>query len=284
MRHIRPWVRYTPVLLLAVLMVLGSLPVLADSKPIRIDRDRYSPGEQITVHFAGSPGDDHDWVCIVPAEAPDDEAGDYQYLPRRQAEGDLTFSVPLPGSYEVRIYYGYRSKGYVVTDRCRFTVGEPVAAPPVVRRSAESPAGTPSAKGAALVGMAVFQFTPLNLEASPYGVLAGRTIADTLAKEPSFVTADRKDLEGFLVANDIQQNDRTDNMLLVGARMGLAVVIAGNVEKKGTLIITQYKAVDVGKQGLLYTHRSSSVGETELVRDLQRAAEAIRDAILHATR
>jgi hypothetical protein len=89
---------------------------------VSTDKSSYNLGEQIHVHFSGAPGVYGDWICIVPAGAPDTAAGDYQYLPNRANRGTLTFTAHSPGEYEVRAYFNYRLNGYVVSARHAFTV------------------------------------------------------------------------------------------------------------------------------------------------------------------
>ncbi|MFA5323512.1 MAG: zinc ribbon domain-containing protein [Smithella sp.] len=99
----------------------GQGPV-ANGKPfVETDKDTYSHGEKIRVHFYNAPGYSRDWICIVPAGARHTEAGNYQYIPRR-GRGVLTFSAPRPGRYEARAYYNYSPGGYVVSARYGFTV------------------------------------------------------------------------------------------------------------------------------------------------------------------
>ena len=94
---------------------------------ISLDKNSYQLGETIHLSFHQAPGGNGDWVCIVPQGAQDTEAGDYQYIPKGLTEGKLQFSVTKPGSYEARIYYDYRHKGYTVGDRVIFSVGEKAA-------------------------------------------------------------------------------------------------------------------------------------------------------------
>ncbi len=89
---------------------------------IRADKDIYNQGERIRVNFTNAPGNDSDWICIVPAGSPNDEAGDYKYMPKGLSQGILTFDSPSPGKYEVRAYYNYRRNGYVVSARYDFSV------------------------------------------------------------------------------------------------------------------------------------------------------------------
>ena len=106
------------------MMALFSQPSSVDgASVVRADKDIYNQGEVIRVHFTNAPGNDSDWMCIVPAGSPDTDAGDYKYMPRGLSQGFLTFDPRSPGQYEVRAYYNYRQNGYVVSGRYAFSVG-----------------------------------------------------------------------------------------------------------------------------------------------------------------
>jgi hypothetical protein len=90
------------------------------------DKTVYNQAETITVIFENAPGNDSDWICIVPAGSPDTDGGDYKYMPRGLDQGSLIFDPRPPGEYEVRAYYHYRRNGYVVSGRYAFSVeGDP---------------------------------------------------------------------------------------------------------------------------------------------------------------
>jgi hypothetical protein len=118
-----------PVVSIALLMMVtfffrpspvGGTPVVWTDKGI------YDQGEMITVMFSNSPGNDSDWICIVPAGSPDTDGGDYKYMPKGLGQGSLIFEPRSPGEYEVRAYYNYRRNGYVVSGRYAFSVaGDP---------------------------------------------------------------------------------------------------------------------------------------------------------------
>jgi hypothetical protein len=91
-------------------------PIVSTSKEI------YNYGEMIKVNFSNSPGNDGDWICIVPAGSPDTEGGDYKNMPKGLGQGFLIFDPPSPGKYEARAYYNYSRNGYVVSGRYTFSV------------------------------------------------------------------------------------------------------------------------------------------------------------------
>jgi len=95
---------------------------VAGGRPfVETDKDIYTYGERIRVHFYNAPGYSRDWICIVRAGSRHTAAGNYQYLPRR-GRGVLGFRSPRPGRYEVRAYYSYSPSRYAISARHSFTV------------------------------------------------------------------------------------------------------------------------------------------------------------------
>lgn len=94
----------------------------ASSADVKTDKAAYKYGEAIKVTFSGATGLDSDWICIVPAGAPDTDGGDYKYMPKGTNTGTLIFDPPAPGKYEVRAYYNYHKVGYAVAARFAFSV------------------------------------------------------------------------------------------------------------------------------------------------------------------
>jgi len=279
-----------------IIVALCCPPCPAGGTPIvSTDKDIYSNGEKIGVNFSDSPGNNSDWICIVPAGTPDTEAGDYQYMPKGLNQGALTFDSPPPGKYEARAYYNYRRNGYVVSGRYGFSVadraasGETGKAPPL-----NPPAGagktTPVEKSTEMVipkgssryNVAVFHFRPINLDASNYGITITNTLLHAPRMQSEFVMMDRRDLETFLVTNDLQQNDQIENVINIGTKMGLNFVIAGSVEKQGARIVTNCKLISIEQKKVVSTKKSISMGEANLVSDIMKMSDAIIEAILRS--
>lgn len=266
---------------------VGAAPI------VNTDRDSYRSGEKIKVHFSNSPGNNGDWICIVPAGSPDTEAGDYQYMPKGLSQGVLTFESPSPGRYEARAYYNYRRNGYAVSARHGFSVADhlppvesSITPPAVPRTGAEKtttmakPSVTATPGGASRHSAAVFHFKPVNMDASGYGITVTNTLINASRVQASFVMMDRKDLETFLVANNLQQNDQIENAIKIGTKLGINFVIAGSVEKRGTMIVTNCKVIGIGQRKLVFTQKSMSVGEGNLVSDMIKMSDAMVEAVL----
>lgn len=274
-----------------VLLILAAFffqPNAAGGEPrVATDKDRYRSGEKIQVHFSGAPGDGGDWICIVPAGSPDTEAGDYRYMPDGAPEGVLTFDSPPPGSYEARAYYDYRRNGYVVSARCGFSVGlEPAPTPPVAVPERKTQVASPPVAALPLIpsriSAAVFHFMSSSMDASQYAGKVLGTLTNAPRMQASFDLLDRRDLETFLVANDLHQTDHTEDVITIGARLGLNVVITGSIEKRGTLIITHYKVISIDQRRVIFTDRSVSLGEASLISDVVKMSDVMIEAILRS--
>jgi hypothetical protein len=255
---------------------------------VKTDKDIYSAGETIRVNFFNAPGNQRDWICIVAAGSPDDDAGDYQYMPHRVSQGELIFNVPPPGKYEVRAYYNYSRKGYVVSARYSFSV-ENMASPakPVTGaekiKPVESTAVTAFPASATRINGSVFHFTPLSMNAINYGIIVTNTLINAPRMQSSFAMLGRKDIEVFLAANNLQQNEQIDNMIEIGARLGLNFVIAGSIEKKGTMIVTNCKVVSIAQRNVIFTNQFISMGEAELINNVMKMSDSIIESILRST-
>ena len=258
----------------------------ADVTPqVKTDKDIYSAGETIRVNFFNAPGNQRDWLCIVAAGSPDNEAGDYKYMPDRVSEGVLTFNASLPGKYEVRAYYNYSRNGYVVSARYSFSVVD-MASPAKLVTSAEkikpveSPAVTAFPAGTTRINVSVFHFIPLSMDATNYGIIVTNTLINAPKMQSSFAMLGRKDLEIFLAANNLQQGDQMENIIEIGTRLGLNFVIAGSIEKRGTMIVTKCKVVSIDQRKVVFTDQSISMGEADLIRRIMKMSDAIIEAIL----
>ena len=280
------------VLLIMVTFFFQPSPV-GGAPIVNTDKDIYPSGEKIKVHFSNAPGDGGDWICIVPVGSPETDAGDYQYMPKGLSQGVLTFDPPSPGKYEVRAYYNYRRNGYVVSGRYAFSVGgnvpsvEPEMASPAKPRTGadktiarEQSAVTAISRETSRYSVSVFHFNPVNMDASNYGITATNTLINAPRMQSAFVMMDRKDLETFLVTNDLQQNDQIENVINIGTKLGLHFVIAGSVEKRGTMIVTNCRVINIEQRKVVFTNQSISMGEANLISNVMKMSDAIIEAIL----
>lgn len=273
--------------LVLLIVILCSGIVSADVTPqVKTDKDTYNAGETIQVNFFNAPGYNRDWICIVSAESRDDDAGDYKNMPHGLNQGVLTFDVPsTPGKYEVRAYYNYSRNGYVVSARYPFYVGvaAPAAGQKMVGLPEVIPAPSPvysTASGDTPISIAILYFTPLSMDAAHYGITVTNTLRDHPKIKSTFIVLGRKDLEMFLTENNLQQNDHMDNMIEIGTRLGLNYVIAGNITKRGSTLVTKYKIANVTQRNIIYTNQFMAAGETDLISHVMKMGDNIINAIL----
>lgn len=204
--------------------------------------------------------------------------------------------APQVNTDEVRTYYDYSRNGYVVSARYGFSV---VGGVPSVESKMASPtkpsmdtektitmeksAMTAISRSTSRYSVSVFHFKPINMDASSYGIIVTNTLINAPRMQTAFVMMGRKDLETFLVANDLQQNDQIENVTNIGTKLGLNFVIAGSVDKRGTMIVTNCKVISIEQRKVVFTNQSTSMGEADLISTIMKMSDAIIEAILRST-
>ncbi|MDA8126851.1 MAG: hypothetical protein M0009_16905 [Deltaproteobacteria bacterium] len=128
------------------------------------------------------------------------------------------------------------------------------------------------------VRISVFNFGTVNLDASGLGATVTNMLIGQLTEDKSLALLDRKELEAFLSMNDLQQNDNLDNVVHIGTRLGLNVIVVGTVEKKGPLIVIQCKAVTVDQKKTILNTRSAVLGDAALAAEVKKISQQIRAA------
>lgn len=280
------------ILILMVIVFCCHAVCAETGQQVKTEKDIYEPGETIRVSFNNAPGSSRDWICIAAADARDNDAGDYKYMPGGISKGELTFDAPAPGNYQVRAYYNYSRNGYVVSARHSFSVVDkasptkPAAAQeiikPIENQPIENLATNPVPRDNQGVNIAVFYFTPLSMDAASLSVTVTNILANNPKMQSSFTVLAKKDLEIFLSGNNLQQNDQLDNIIDIGSRLGLNFVIAGNLEKKGAMIITNCMVVSIARRSIIFKKQLTSRGETDLTDHVSKLSKAIIEAMLRS--
>jgi fibronectin type 3 domain-containing protein/TolB-like protein len=129
------------------------------------------------------------------------------------------------------------------------------------------------------VRIAVFNFGTVNLEASGLGATVTNQLINLLGADSSLTMLDRKELEAFLSMNDLQQNDQVDNVVNIGTRLGLNVIVVGSVEKKGSMIMVLCKAIHIEQKKAILSARAAAVGEAGLAGEMRKLSQQIQNAI-----
>gem|GEM_PF-6584334 len=102
---------------------------ISENEPsIWTDRASYDPHEPITVYVDGLPGNEQDWLTVVPAADAGDTFGSWWHYTQGVVQGTFLISGGLgAGHYEARLYLDWPAGGYEVAARHPFVVGDPVA-------------------------------------------------------------------------------------------------------------------------------------------------------------
>lgn len=129
------------------------------------------------------------------------------------------------------------------------------------------------------VRLSVFNFGVANMEASGLGTTVTNILIDSLGDDRTLTILDRKELESFLSMNDLQQNDEMDNVINIGTRLGLNVIVVGSVEKKRAIVLVQCKAINIEQKETILNTRISAIGDTALNNELRKLSQEIRTAI-----
>jgi TolB-like protein len=132
--------------------------------------------------------------------------------------------------------------------------------------------------------VAVFHFTPLSMDASHYGITVTNALINSPGMQAAFLVLPRKDLELFLSANNLQQNDQVDNMVEIGTRLGMNFVIAGTITKRGSTISTSYKIASVARRGVIHKGQFTSSGEADLTHNVEKMSEDVIATIRRSAR
>jgi TolB-like protein len=140
--------------------------------------------------------------------------------------------------------------------------------------------GPPAPLGAQQqIKVSVFNFGALNIEASGYGTSVTNMLINTLAADPLLAIMDRKDLENFLSFNDLQQNDKLDNVVLIGSKLGLNIIVVGTVEKRGTVIHIKSNVIQIERKRSIHHARVAALGDAGLTQEVQKLGGEIQKAI-----
>jgi fibronectin type 3 domain-containing protein/TolB-like protein len=127
--------------------------------------------------------------------------------------------------------------------------------------------------------IAVFNFNSLNLDARGYDATVTNTLISFLERTSSFNILNRKDLEAFLSLNDLQQNCDLSNMIYIGNRLGLDMIIGGSVKKSGPVIEIVCKVAKIPEKSFIYDKKLRSFGDSGLREEIRRLSFNISKVI-----
>jgi len=78
----------------------------------------------VKVHWQNTPGNQQDWITVVPKGTPDDVWGNWIYL-KGKTSGTFVVQDLAPGQYEARLYLDWPKGKFDVVERADFSVDPP---------------------------------------------------------------------------------------------------------------------------------------------------------------
>jgi len=127
--------------------------------------------------------------------------------------------------------------------------------------------------------IAVFNFNILNLDARGYDATVTNMLINFLEGASSLNILNRKELEAFLSLNDLQQNDNLSNVVNIGNRLGLDMIVVGNVKKSGPVIEIICKIAKITEKSFIYDKKLRSFGDSGLREEVRRLSLDISKVI-----
>ena len=135
-------------LVLALMMCCAFTPMISlAANNMSLDKATYDPGSSITLTVSGITAEmeqAYAWVAIFKQGTSYDDYGDWQYVEKGTKQ--YSFTAPVEGKYEFRLFGEYAFNATTVIDTLHFTVSNAVTTPQPTLSSA-SPATSPVATG-----------------------------------------------------------------------------------------------------------------------------------------
>ena len=123
--------------------------------------------------------------------------------------------------------------------------------------------------------IAVFNFAILNLDAKGYDATITNTLITFLQRSPSLITINRRELETFLSFNDLRQNADLPNVVAVGNRLGLDLVVVGSVRKRGPVLEITCRIAKIADACFIYERQFRCLEAAGLRAEIERMSREI---------
>jgi len=106
---------------LALLMTKGAY-AQPKGQHLSLPATKFSTGSPVVLSWSNTPGNQQDWVTVVPVGTPDDKWGQWTYT-QGKPSGKFTLTGLSAGEYEARLYYNWPAGKFKVIERLKFSVG-----------------------------------------------------------------------------------------------------------------------------------------------------------------
>ena len=132
---------------------------------------------------------------------------------------------------------------------------------------------------AAQIKVCTFNFAALDLESAGFGTTISQMLNEYFRSIPNLQVLDRKELEQFLSLNDLQQNDNLDNIVSIGSRLGLDIVVTGSIGRSGQILRITVKAVQIDQKKFIFNTQVRALGEAGLSSEVKTIGDKLAKAL-----
>ena len=129
------------------------------------------------------------------------------------------------------------------------------------------------------INLAVFTFESVNVEASSYSLEIANILINRLKAISSIQLTERRDLEDFLGANDLKQNNNLENIIQIGFRLGLGYIISGSVDKRDGMIIANCQLINIGEKKVILSQVIRAFGYANMEKEVAKFADDVAQAL-----
>ena len=122
-------------------------------------------------------------------------------------------------------------------------------------------------------------FESVNVEASSYSLEIANILINRLKAISSIQLTERRDLEDFLGANDLKQNNNLENIIQIGFRLGLGYIISGSVDKRDGMIIANCQLINIGEKKVILSQVIRAFGYANMEKEVAKFADDVAQAL-----
>jgi len=141
--------------------------------------------------------------------------------------------------------------------------------------------GGPSISKAQQNALAIFNFTPTNMEAMGYDGEILYALISALERQKSIELMPRREMEEILFQAGLVQGGGTESIAKAGKALGIHFILFGSVTKKDGQILATLKLMDVPNQRLIKTWDKSFTGREAILNDISAFAGELTDTIVN---
>jgi fibronectin type 3 domain-containing protein len=142
-------------------------------------------------------------------------------------------------------------------------------------RTTDTPSELLLAQSSNKIKIAIFTFNILNLGAAGYDASVSNLFMTFLDQHRIFEVMNRKKMEESLRRMGLQQSENVPVVLKAGTKLGLDMVLFGNITKEGSTISFEAKLLEMARGDMLLSREETVFGDIALRRKVEEITREI---------